>query len=84
MFCSVSSDNFFIVTYTCLSLAFTINFEGGPGILLLNFEGGPKVPDPGILIPLLHRGITSLSMLLLMRHKSLLLAALAKSLVLKK
>ena len=25
-FCSVSSDNFFVVTYTCLSLVLTINF----------------------------------------------------------
>ena len=25
-FCSVSSDNFFVVTYTCLSLVLTIDF----------------------------------------------------------
>ena len=28
-----------------------LNFEGGPGVPFLNFEG---VPDPGVLIPLLH------------------------------
>ena len=26
VFCSVSSDNFFVVTYTCLSLVLTIDF----------------------------------------------------------
>ena len=36
-----------------------LNFEGGPGVPLLNFEGGPgsqgpEVPDPGVLVPLLH------------------------------
>ena len=31
-----------------------LNFEGGPGVSLLNFEGGPEVPDPGVLVPLLH------------------------------
>ena len=25
-FCSVSSDNFFVVTYTCLSLVLTVDF----------------------------------------------------------
>ena len=31
-----------------------LDFEGGPGVSLLNFEGGPEVPDPGVLVPLLH------------------------------
>ena len=51
----------------------TLNFEGGPGVLLLNFEGdagvpllnfegGPgsqslEVPGPGVLVPLLHHDI---------------------------
>ena len=41
-----------------------LNFERGPGVPLLNFEGvpgpgsqGPKVPDPGILVPLLHHAV---------------------------
>ena len=31
-----------------------LDFEGGPRVSLLNFEGGPEVPDPGVLVPLLH------------------------------
>ena len=41
-----------------------LNFEGGPGVPLLNFRGVPdptfklwgasRVPDPGVLVLLLH------------------------------
>ena len=44
-----------------------LNFEGGLGVPLLDFRGvpdltfklwggfqGPEVPDPGVLVPLLH------------------------------
>ena len=41
-----------------------LNFEGGPGVPLLIFRGipgpnfklweGSRVPDPGVLVPLLH------------------------------
>ena len=44
-----------------------LNFEGSPGVPRLNFKGvpgsnfkfwgGSQVPDPGILVPLLHHAV---------------------------